>query len=181
MVSPALNRVRLPRWTYPVSVRKTAPSDGEGRILVVDDEPHILRALQATLRGAGYDVVTAATGEEALRECRGSPSERSSSRPGSAGSPRFGGLPRTSLLVACPHPRPLRGRRRGREGRRARRGRRRLRNEAVRYRRAARAAQSRSAQNGARNGPDHRDRRACRRPRQARRLVRGRARRADAE
>jgi len=48
-------------------VRKTASSDGEGRILVVDDEPHILRALQATLRGAGYDVVTAATGEEALR------------------------------------------------------------------------------------------------------------------
>jgi two-component system, OmpR family, KDP operon response regulator KdpE len=48
-------------------VRKTASPDGEGRILVVDDEPHILRALQATLRGAGYDVVTAATGEEALR------------------------------------------------------------------------------------------------------------------
>ena len=38
-----------------------------GRVLVVDDEPHILRALQATLRGAGYDVVAAATGEEALR------------------------------------------------------------------------------------------------------------------
>ncbi|TML36708.1 MAG: response regulator transcription factor [Actinobacteria bacterium] len=36
-------------------------------MLVVDDEPHILRALQATLRGAGYEVVTAATGEEALR------------------------------------------------------------------------------------------------------------------
>jgi two-component system KDP operon response regulator KdpE len=36
-------------------------------VLVVDDEPHILRALQATLRGAGYDVASAATGEEALR------------------------------------------------------------------------------------------------------------------
>ena len=36
-------------------------------MLVVDDEPHILRALQATLRGAGYDVASAATGEEALR------------------------------------------------------------------------------------------------------------------
>ena len=37
-----------------------------GAILVVDDEPQILRALQTNLRGAGYDVVTAATGEEAL-------------------------------------------------------------------------------------------------------------------
>jgi two-component system KDP operon response regulator KdpE len=47
----------------------------EGRILVVDDEPHILRALQATLRGAGYDVVTAATGEEALRHAAIRPPE----------------------------------------------------------------------------------------------------------
>jgi two-component system, OmpR family, KDP operon response regulator KdpE len=36
------------------------------RILVVDDEPQILRALSANLRGAGYDVVTATTGEEAI-------------------------------------------------------------------------------------------------------------------
>ncbi len=35
-------------------------------ILVVDDEPQILRALQTTLRGAGYEVVTAATALEAL-------------------------------------------------------------------------------------------------------------------
>ncbi len=38
----------------------------EGLILVVDDEPQILRALTTNLRGAGYDVVRAATGEEAL-------------------------------------------------------------------------------------------------------------------
>jgi two-component system, OmpR family, KDP operon response regulator KdpE len=36
------------------------------RILVVDDEPQILRALQTSLRGAGYEVDAAATGEEAL-------------------------------------------------------------------------------------------------------------------
>src|SRR5205085_6414296 len=36
------------------------------RVLVVDDEPQILRALQTNLRGAGYDVQTAATGEQAL-------------------------------------------------------------------------------------------------------------------
>jgi two-component system KDP operon response regulator KdpE len=36
------------------------------RILVVDDEPQFLRALQTNLRGAGYEVVGAATAEEAL-------------------------------------------------------------------------------------------------------------------
>jgi two-component system KDP operon response regulator KdpE len=37
-----------------------------GRILVVDDEPQILRAVQMKLRGAGYAVDTAATAQEAL-------------------------------------------------------------------------------------------------------------------
>ncbi|MEP6813247.1 MAG: response regulator transcription factor [Actinomycetota bacterium] len=36
------------------------------RVLVVDDEPQILRALQTSLRGAGYEVDTATTGAEAL-------------------------------------------------------------------------------------------------------------------
>jgi two-component system KDP operon response regulator KdpE len=36
------------------------------RILVVDDEPQILRALETSLRGAGYEVATAATAEQAL-------------------------------------------------------------------------------------------------------------------
>ncbi|MHC5022335.1 MAG: response regulator [Planctomycetota bacterium] len=36
------------------------------RILVVDDEAHILQVLSLKLRNAGYDVVTAADGEEAL-------------------------------------------------------------------------------------------------------------------
>jgi two-component system KDP operon response regulator KdpE len=39
-----------------------------GLVLVVDDEPQILRALTTNLRGAGYDVVTAATGEDALAQ-----------------------------------------------------------------------------------------------------------------
>jgi two-component system, OmpR family, KDP operon response regulator KdpE len=38
------------------------------RILVVDDEPQILRALQTTLRGAGYEVGAVASGEEALTQ-----------------------------------------------------------------------------------------------------------------
>jgi two-component system KDP operon response regulator KdpE len=37
-----------------------------GRILVVDDEPQILRAVEMKLRGAGYAVDTAATAAEAL-------------------------------------------------------------------------------------------------------------------
>jgi two-component system KDP operon response regulator KdpE len=39
---------------------------GEPRVLVVDDEQQILRALRTSLRGAGYDVETAATAETAL-------------------------------------------------------------------------------------------------------------------
>jgi two-component system KDP operon response regulator KdpE len=37
-----------------------------GRVLVVDDEPQILRALRASLHGAGYHVDTAETAEGAL-------------------------------------------------------------------------------------------------------------------
>ena len=36
------------------------------RVLAVDDEPQILRALETTLRAAGYEVETATTGEQAL-------------------------------------------------------------------------------------------------------------------
>jgi len=39
-----------------------------GRILVVDDEPHIRRVLEAMLGKEGFDVVTADDGEHGLRE-----------------------------------------------------------------------------------------------------------------
>jgi len=45
------------------------------RILVVDDEPQILRALTTMLRGAGYEVVTAATAQEALAQAAAYPPE----------------------------------------------------------------------------------------------------------
>jgi two-component system, OmpR family, KDP operon response regulator KdpE len=45
------------------------------RILVVDDEPQILRALRATLHGAGYTVDVAATAEEALTAAAAHPPE----------------------------------------------------------------------------------------------------------
>lgn len=40
-------------------------------ILVVDDDVDALEAMRFVLEGAGYDVVTAANGEEALRYLRG--------------------------------------------------------------------------------------------------------------
>jgi len=45
------------------------------RVLVVDDEPQILRALRTTLRGAGYDVETADTAEGALVSAAARPPE----------------------------------------------------------------------------------------------------------
>jgi len=45
------------------------------QVLVVDDEPQILRALRTTLRGAGYEVAVAATGEEALAAAAAHPPE----------------------------------------------------------------------------------------------------------
>jgi len=40
------------------------------RLLVVDDEPQFLRALATNLRGAGYEVETASSAEEALQKAR---------------------------------------------------------------------------------------------------------------
>jgi len=45
------------------------------RVLVVDDEPQILRAVQMKLRGAGYAVETAATAQEALTKAAMRPPE----------------------------------------------------------------------------------------------------------
>ena len=39
----------------------------EARLLVVEDEPTILELLSGSLRFAGFDVLTAASGREALR------------------------------------------------------------------------------------------------------------------
>jgi CheY-like chemotaxis protein len=40
------------------------------RILVVDDEPEVLRLLEGTLTEAGYEVITASDGAEAVRRWR---------------------------------------------------------------------------------------------------------------
>jgi len=44
----------------------TSPAQAAGRILVVDDEPQIRRALKTTLTAHGFDVETAEDGDDAL-------------------------------------------------------------------------------------------------------------------
>ena len=43
------------------------------RILIVDDEPQLLRALVLNLHNRGYDVVTATTGKDAIEQVAGLP------------------------------------------------------------------------------------------------------------
>jgi len=45
-------------------------ASGHLRVLIVEDEPALLRALQINLRARGYDVATAVAGGEALAEAR---------------------------------------------------------------------------------------------------------------
>ncbi len=46
-------------------------TEDRGRILLIDDEPHLLLALGDYLRQAGYEVVAASSGEEGLETLRG--------------------------------------------------------------------------------------------------------------
>ena len=55
----------------PTSAAKT--SEEPARLLLIDDEPQILRALLPALTAAGYAVETAATGEDALSQMAGAP------------------------------------------------------------------------------------------------------------
>jgi DNA-binding response OmpR family regulator len=43
-----------------------APPTQEGKILVVDDEPHVIRSLTFVLEKEGYNVSSATNGEEAM-------------------------------------------------------------------------------------------------------------------
>ena len=45
---------------FPAAPSRSGERRERARVLVVDDEPQILRALETTLRGAGYEVETAA-------------------------------------------------------------------------------------------------------------------------
>lgn len=58
---------RLPGSTLQGLVAPGAPPGGITTVLCVDDEPNILSALKRTLRGAGYGVLTATSGAQALQ------------------------------------------------------------------------------------------------------------------
>ncbi|HEU4335393.1 MAG TPA: response regulator [Candidatus Eisenbacteria bacterium] len=47
-----------------------APDTPRARVLVVDDEPDLVRILEFALRGAGYQVEVAADGQEGLKKAR---------------------------------------------------------------------------------------------------------------
>ena len=51
----------------------TREGAGEARLLVVEDEQTIRQLLRGSLRFAGFDVTTAASGAEALRAVAASP------------------------------------------------------------------------------------------------------------
>ena len=122
------------------------------RVLVCDDEPQILRALRVILRDAGYEAVTAASGEEAL--------DRAAVKPPAAAIldlmlPDIDGVEVTEAAARVERDadhRPLRGRGGGGEGAGARGRRRRLRDQAVRPAGAGRAARGGAAAGQARGG-----------------------------
>jgi two-component system, cell cycle sensor histidine kinase and response regulator CckA len=65
---PALRRAALD----PAPVAPEPIYRGQGQlVLVVDDEPALLQAIRATLTGAGYRVLTASHGKEAVAICAG--------------------------------------------------------------------------------------------------------------
>jgi DNA-binding response OmpR family regulator len=47
-----------------------APDNPRARVLVVDDEPDLVRILEFALRGAGYQVEVAADGQDGLKKAR---------------------------------------------------------------------------------------------------------------
>ena len=62
--------VHLPASKKPVRPSRepcTSVAEGEGTILLIDDEASVLRATQLLLEEVGYQVVTARDGAEALR------------------------------------------------------------------------------------------------------------------
>ncbi len=110
------------------------------RVLVVDDEQQILRALRTSLRGAGYEVETADTAEGALAAAAMRPPEVVIL---DLVLPDGTGIDVARELRTLEHrarDRALGNRRGAGEDRRPRRRRRRLRDQAGRHRRAARAA-----------------------------------------
>ena len=115
------------------------------RVLVIDDEPQILRALRINLSVRGYEVITAATGAEALHAA-------AEHRPDvvvlDLGLPDMSGIEVLAGLrgwLTAPGDRAVGAHRLRRQGRGARRRRRRLRHQTVRHGRVPGPAARRGA------------------------------------
>ena len=57
-------------YTSPANLVMDQSSRQEGKVLIVDDEASLRRALHTTLYGLGFDIGEAASGEEAIALCR---------------------------------------------------------------------------------------------------------------
>ena len=125
--------------------RRRAP-----RVLVVDDEPQIVRALKVVLREAGFEAVPAETASEALDLRRGPPAARRRSSTWCCPTATGRGDAPAARVERDADPRALGGGRGGAEGEGARGRRRRLHHQAVRRARAGRAAAGGAAARGAR-------------------------------
>lgn len=66
----------LPLMHALASVGRPSAADGSGRVLVVDDDASVRDATARNLRVAGFDVVAAPDGGEALRMLRADPTIR---------------------------------------------------------------------------------------------------------
>lgn len=55
---------------YPDAAVQRSATNMKPKILIVDDEPDALELIQYNLKAAGYDVATAADGEEAIKKAR---------------------------------------------------------------------------------------------------------------
>ena len=115
------------------------------RVLVVDDEPQILRALSINLRARGYEVDLAENGESALRQAAHEHPDVVDPGLGIAGNRRARGDRGPARLELGADRRALGPRPRARQGGGARRRRRRLCDQALRHGRAARAHEGRHA------------------------------------
>src|ERR1700684_3870345 len=55
----------------PALERQTAPPDKtDGKVIIIDDEASVRRALHTTLLSLGFDIGEAASGDEAIELCR---------------------------------------------------------------------------------------------------------------
>ncbi len=48
----------------------STPQSGTKRILVIDDEPHVVRYLETLLQDSGYETMSAADGDEGMTKAR---------------------------------------------------------------------------------------------------------------